>query len=1086
MRFNRLIEPAILSLLLIFSSMLCLFGQVDEINKLSNFSHYRDSVYEVLKFRIVSVGMLQRHMNFANPSKVETTPVNIVKPQIGFRYSAEPQNIYFLSPSMWRHLPHVESLVKNNTSNAITGYDKFKKPIYTADYLIGVNLIKHSDLQNLGIRSTQVSHTISASGWKIPPISSPDQVQILVYLNERDAAQGKNIVTTTVGFPLPGDEDKITVPGAGSDLALPAGIVFAIMFLALGLSGSATSPTPPSPDKSEVSDRASEETPDTGTDTTDEIENEPTSAKPSIVLNRPALVMIEGTSSHPEVTARIINSSEAWSFNVDAISGLENAVAGCSCSGISAASCRISIQAAQLPEGAGRLITSLISIKALNQKTGEKLETKMNLTSARQGLILVSHCPVRIAADGESESEIEITALATHDGKISTDFDLLQQLSFESQIETTSEKSKKAFSTATPLFRSTGTDCGWRNLRGFEKNEPATFVFKVKTARLLPGQGESYFATAWLRDSSGKNRLAVPLMLDVDLMQVESRGWQIELERCRRIIGKLPVQHQKRLFEFLDSRAAFLGAKGLYELRLKIWKAGQALWEAEGLSGYESVERWAFFIETTLKFAQWTGRLATDFLIANKLKLGVFKAMAVGELYDILVTSIQAYQQEKTFEQWLEQCLWAEVRDMIIEMGAAGLDPDMFVARFSNDKKILALAWSVQFVYHFIANLTLHKLPLIEAAKKAALSVTSAAALKFLLKKSGELAEKKGYKNLTNTGNDLDDAAIQGVENAGAKLDGFEKAIKSGDKKAIRDLMLDIQSDKFALKLINKKSNELKIAYNNEMARFYASIDQRVKKKIIQDLKSQGINISSKDLRMTNASNSTNRVKVGSDRDVAVEYTFLDKNGKLKTVEYPKENLKDAYGREFYRSVGHKKAENMAPDELLDKYDQYMIDSGDAEAYGIKRLNYEKGKAENLDFDRVMNKSGLPEKLDDGGQIGMTVSYKAKHWFNKASDTIKASNPVEGESFKLEGMSQLVKQYKNIYKPRHDLLNMMGKRQADDSKISSLINFMEKAVNLEKSPSYVENLVKKSGFYSLNDFADSFGDKIASMNSMMD
>jgi hypothetical protein len=62
---------------------------------------------------------------------------------------------------------------------------------------------------------------------------------------------------------------------------------------------------------------------------------------------------------------------------------------------------------------------------------------------------------------------------------------------------------------------------------------------------------------------------------------------------------------------------------------------------------------------------------------------------------------------------------------------------------------------------------------------------------------------------------------------------------------------------------------------------------------------------------------------------------------------------------------------------------------------------------------------------------------------------------------------------------------MMGKPVADDGKMRELMGLMDKAVRLEKSPSYVENLVKKNGFASLKEFADAFGSKIATMNDMM-
>jgi hypothetical protein len=55
------------------------------------------------------------------------------------------------------------------------------------------------------------------------------------------------------------------------------------------------------------------------------------------------------------------------------------------------------------------------------------------------------------------------------------------------------------------------------------------------------------------------------------------------------------------------------------------------------------------------------------------------------------------------------------------------------------------------------------------------------------------------------------------------------------NKRAIKQKMLDIQSDKFALKEINKWPKDIRRQYNKEIGKLYSSIDKRVKKKIIQD-----------------------------------------------------------------------------------------------------------------------------------------------------------------------------------------------------------------------------------------------------------
>lgn len=1100
---RRHIFSVLLTALILLQTLV--LAQSDKINRLEDFKHYHDDGYEVIEVTAITCRGTKSYIDdWKDLSKKRKVPYVTTHPSVGFRYSKDPDNLYFLQPTLWafkEDSPFRSKSHEDSYKATQIGTDAHNRPIFKSRYAWGLSLYDLGYLRNPGIYATQVKGQMSVKEWPLPSPGGADQVQIVVFLESHTAEKGKNLFT--LNLPITG-----SAKGSGSksgdlfsnlsDKAVPAGIVFALMFLAMGLSGAAAGAGNGLDGNSNThntgANRAGDEFSGSEKDQSseEEAEEQPETPQLTLRLNRKEIVIIEGSSAHPAINATVIGESEGeWDFSLHPAADLENAVADCSCNKTSAKTCEIKVSATRLEEGAGRSISSEIQILAHNSKSGVSLEANLTVISARKGLILVGATPIRIAADGETESKIEVTALAAFEGKISTDFDLLQNIRFSDQLETSSETAAKAFVTAAPVFRTTGADAGWHNLRGFERNEPASYIFKVRTARLLPGQGESYFATAWLSDSSGQNRLAVPLMLDVDLMQNQSRAWEIELERCRQIIARLPEQHRVRLLAMVEKESAFLGAKGLYELRKQIWKAGQALWEAEGLSGYESVERWAGFIENSLNFAQWAGRMATDALIANKLKIGVFAAMAVGEIYDLVLSGIQAYQHDKSFDQWVEECFWKEIKEMFIDMGAAALDPDKFVARFGKNKKVIAIAWSVQFGYHFIANLTVHKLSVIDAAKKAAMTVATAAALKLLAKKMGDVAKKKGM-----SAENIDDAAAElGWQDARKKVADFEDAFKSGNKNAVREKMLSIQSDKFALKEINKWPEEIRRSYNEEIGKMYASIDKRVKKKIIQDLKSQGIDVSNKNLNMTNATNAKKTVKVGSDRDISVEYSYVDKNGREVTLEYPKEKLRDVYGRELYRTVGHKNAKNLSPDELMDKYDQYALDSTDAEAYGLKRKKFlsqeldgqkiDKVELENSDFAKAMNKTGLEQKFDDGAQIGMTASYKSKHWFNKASDAVKNGNPVEGESFKMEGMSQLVKQYKNIYKPRRDLIEMMGKRQVDDTGMRKLINMMEKAVNLEKSPSYVEKLVKDNGFSSLNEFADAFGGKIASMNDML-
>jgi hypothetical protein len=806
-----------------------------------------------------------------------------------------------------------------------------------------------------------------------------------------------------------------------------------------------------------------------------------------IAVSEKRLIMAEGSSKHPKLTAFVVSAEAGeWEFKTEIVDQLEVAIESSSCNSTGKKKAEVFVKAAKIPEGAGQSITSELKITATNKNSKTKAERIINVTSAKEGLVLVSPLPIRISADGKSMSEIEVTALKVNQGRMETDVALLQSLRFDPNLKFETMTSYNAFETSKIRFGPEDEDRfdekNWKHLKGFAEGNISSYLFKAGTKKFIPGQNDSYFAVATLTDGVSQS-LKIPLMLDIELMEPFSEAWQLEYERCQKTIELIPEKFRPRMYKLLGDRAVFLGAPGIYLLRKRIWKMGMAFWQAEGLKGYEDLERWAGYIEDTLNFAQWAGRMATDYLIANKLKLGIFAAMAVGELYDLLLSIIIAYRRDYTFDEWLGEFFWKEIKDMLIQMGASGLDPDKIVAALGNNKKVKLMAWCILFGYHTMANIIAHKMSLLEAVKKAAISVTMTFALKFFAKKAVEMAKKKKLKLDAKSADQLDDqmdaAAKKGWADAQKKVDAFEDAIKSGDKRAIKKHLLKIQSDKFALKQINKCSDSVKKAYNKEIGKMYASIDRRVKKKIIQDLRKKGIKIKSKDIKMTNATNKTGKIKVGSDRDISAEYSYIDKNGKKISVEVPKEKLRDIYGRELYKSIGHKNAGNAGPDELMEKYDQYALDSRDGEAYGSKKFHWDNKKIENRDFNRAIGKK-ITEKFDDAQQVGKTVSHKAKIWFNR-----DGSSMTETESFKMEGMSQIVKQYKNIFKPRMDYAETLGKSQPGLNKLKELIGHMEKAVNLEKSPSYVEKLVKKAGYSSLNEFSDSFGGRIEAINDFI-
>ena len=608
-----------------------------------------------LHFIVTHTGRYERQINDINDlSNITKVAKPSIMPTVGLRYSAEPDKLFITKPG----------LSKSDLFNQSVTGQKNNKPVIKQDFNWTIDLRNHQ-ANYAGSFYYSLAGETSVKGWNLPLISDPEKVQIVIYLNEKDAAKGINVKTIKV--PISGGTGS---GGSGGpiDWKIPAGIVFGLMFIGLGLTGAAsksgdnndnqssipkTDQEPPDieglhlwleSDKDVLTPGESlkitamlrgpcenpgavldplglgadgdgtrylhfeEDNPETdlayksfklsfdykldsrfyqgdhdldfpqkilvGADNVPanlKLANHPLqisleAPKPQIHLNQKTLILAENSSKHPELKAWVISVDEGeWEFSVHPVADLEMAIEKADCKSTSNRECQIRVKSAPLPEGAGRSITSKLQILAKNKNTGAFAESEIAVTTAREGLILVSPGPVRIAADGESKSEIEIAAIRVAYGKLITDFDMLMNLRFSSEITTTSDEAAKAFQTAGIDFQDNDEGSRWKNVEGYRSGSIPSYIYKVKTRRLLPGQGKSYYGTAFV--NSGNHRVSIPVMLDVELMKGQSRAWEIELERCRFIIGKLPAKHRDRMLAMVNKRARFLGAAGLYHLR---------------------------------------------------------------------------------------------------------------------------------------------------------------------------------------------------------------------------------------------------------------------------------------------------------------------------------------------------------------------------------------------------------------------------------------------------------------------------------------------------------------------------------------
>ncbi|MFZ7121857.1 MAG: hypothetical protein ACOWWH_13040 [Eubacteriaceae bacterium] len=812
--------------------------------------------------------------------------------------------------------------------------------------------------------------------------------------------------------------------------------------------------------------------------------------KARILLDPKTIVMPDNSNEHPKIEARIRTMDKnGWSFKTEVVDSLENAIKEVNIINQKEnnSECSIAVNSKKIEEGAGSSITNSIKVMALNTITGEEVERILNVTVAREGFLVVSQRPVKLYADGYSETELELTAIKAQNGQISTDYELLRSVEFESVIHSDNKIAQNAFEMAGLEF----SEGKLNKVVGLTEENVNSYIYKMKSKREVPGAGENYYGSLNIKATNGiKNYMVnVPILLDVSTMGPGSKIWQKELENCYKIIKKIPKTHQQRMLDLVNNKKELLGARGLYKLRWRIWKTGQALWEAEGLSGYEDVERWAGYIENTLNIAQWMGKMATDVLISQYT--GTFTAIAVGELYDVVVSSINAYEDGLSFEEWFDKYFKNDIMEIIENLGAEALDPERVVKKIGKSPKKVAIAILALFGYYFIFNMSVKKMDIIDAATSAAKQVAFAGAVKFFSKKvSKYLGKRKGSKTDVEIENSKkspdielgDDAAHKlGFEKARKKINALKDAIEKGDDKAIKKYSIEIKKDKYAIAEINGNldrkmkypddlKNTVNKVFNNEIK---APTEKILKNKVTEHFEKKGF----KDVEIIfdGRSNPVKKVKVGSDWDVGYKVKYKTKSGKTIIRKISEKDLKPMLNDSLYEAAGNKFGKGLNPNEFAEDLDVAAMGPDSAGGYG-KDLDKALELKDNVQKYIKDNKS---IKLEDPQALGMSTEHKVLEWLNKADDMAKTSgNRSMIQGTKMEGIKQISKQYKNILKPMKQISKGRNLTNNDlPSILKDAVGLIDKVAAGEKSPEYLEKVLKNKG-YSLRDIASMLGEQV--------
>ncbi|GAA0182289.1 hypothetical protein SH2C18_46940 [Clostridium sediminicola] len=815
-----------------------------------------------------------------------------------------------------------------------------------------------------------------------------------------------------------------------------------------------------------------------------------------LLLEPKSIVIADNQNQHYPINVRVKSMEKIeWKFSTEIETSLEMGIKHVDCIDIEADKCGLKISPEILPEGSGTSVSNTVIVKAFNEKTNKLLQKKLAVTIAREGLIVVNEQALNIIADGISKSKIKIGAVTAEYGELKTDYDLLSSIKIEPKIITDEKLAENAFDASKIQFGKGD----WDNFDGYKNRTLSTYSYDIMTTRAIPGNGSNYRGKLRV-SASNKDKtynLEIPLVLDVLSMGPGSPSWQKELKNCRDTIKLIPNEYQPKMNSILESKSKVMGARGLYELRKKIWKIGLTLWEAEGGKGYEDLERWAGYIEDTLNVAHWLGRMATD--IAGTMVTGSpYLGMVVGESHDAIVSALVSYRDGLDLSEWYDKYFYGDLMDIIEGIGEEAISRENMIKVlekfFKKNPKLKLAAYTMLFIYNLTMNICRRDMDVFDAAKAAIKDMVYAEVLKFaagrISKKIGKGKAKGDINNASNNKGKAGDIADfndsmtnqKGFSQANKKINKLHDAIESGDPKAIDKAVYDIKTDKYAIAEINKKIDGKSVYPDSMKIKVEDVYDNMVKKPVnsklnnkIEDLYNKKSNVSKViEIEDTGRSNPTKDAKVGSDWDVGKKVTFIDNNGRVRTEIMKAKDMKPLLTDSINETIGNKYGKGISPEDLRAKND---IEPMGKDAAG--------GFADDVDK-AVGIKSNKkyyydnPLDIKDPQAFGKTAKHKVLEWWSEKSDhlTKSGAKALDINSSKLEGLKQYNKQYNTLLKPMEDIAKIKKPNlKAPPKVLDQFQKLTDEVIKGHKSIEYMENTLKKSG-YSVEKILDIFGSHI--------
>lgn len=339
----------------------------------------------------------------------------------------------------------------------------------------------------------------------------------------------------------------------------------------------------------------------------------------------------------------------------------------------------------------------------------------------------------------------------------------------------------------------------------------------------------------------------------------------------------------------------------------------------------------------------------------------------------------------------------------------------------------------------------------------------------------------------------------EAVEQGTKRADNFAEALNSGDEKRILEAVLDVKGDWEAIKALNRRSDDLKIAFNRRLQRVYDGADQKLRQKvadkyneIVRRRGQQGTTftpnqqhgrgqtvsafgadgkpragdpLSPEDIEVFCGSNPSAKPKVGKDRDYTVRIFGQD---------LPSKEASELYEEALFETVqemGVLPQRMKSPKDVGKWLDQTAVHWLDTEAYGKK------------DLDPILEK--LWVRLTDAKQIAYTIAHKGIEQFNEAARMARRGDLLAAEKHMAEGMYQIRKQFDNQVVTRLELAREAGQKVKMPPRLESAVRLMEKVETWDRTPAEVELILKQKFGMTPQDVAVQVGEFLEALDVLM-